>query len=291
MKPAPFQYHAPASVAEALDLLAEGGDVKVLAGGQSLVPAMNFRVAQPSVLIDLNPIGSLSYIRPLDDGGVRVGAMTRQAAVEHSDLVAERVPLLAEAMPLIAHSQIRNRGTVGGSMVHADPAAELPVVAVALGASFRIQGPSGERVVPASEFFQGMFTTAVGPDELLVDVDFPAAEAGSAYSFQEVSRRPGDYAMAGIAAVVTLDGEDRCSSARLVYLNLGDGPVEAPEAAALLAGEARSEELFEEVGQRASADELFPFGNVHASPEYQTHLARVLTVRGLKTAWERALEA
>src|SRR5262245_47941340 len=174
MKPAPFEYFSPTNREEALSLLAEyTGEAKPLAGGQSLVPSMNFRLAQPSILVDLNGITDLFGIEAASDGGLRIGAMTRQRSVERSPLVAERAPLIAEAMPHIAHPQIRNRGTFGGSLAHADPAAELPALAVALDARLRVQSSNGERVIPASEFFLGLFTTLLEPDELLVEVEIP----------------------------------------------------------------------------------------------------------------------
>ncbi len=289
MKPAPFKYHAPTTVDETLSLLEEGGDdAKLLAGGQSLVPAMNFRIMQPSVLIDLNEVVGLGYVRAEDDGLVRIGAMTRQSEAERHPLVAERLPLLDAALPLIAHPQIRNRGTVGGSMVHADPAAELPVVAVASGAEMKVKNTDDERWVQAEAFFQGMFTTDVGPTELLMEIRFPPAEPRSGWSFKELARRPGDYAMAGVAAGVILDEGGSCREARLVYLNVGDGPIRARQAEGLLAGELKSVELFEEVGETAAQQEMAPYGNVHASPEYQQHLAKILTVRALAEAWGRA---
>jgi carbon-monoxide dehydrogenase medium subunit len=289
MKPAPFVYHAPESVDQAIELLGEvGEDAKLLAGGQSLVPAMNFRILQPSVLIDLNRIDALTYLEPTDDGGVRMGAMTRQAAVEHSEEVAKRVPLLQLAMPLIAHPQIRNRGTIGGSLAHADPAAELPVAAVAADASFVIRHNGSQRTVAAPEFFQGMFTTDLGPQDLLVEIQWPGTPARTGWAFEEVTRRSGDYAMAGVAARVTLAQDGACEQARLVYLNVGDGPTLAPQAADMLRGQSRSSDLFAEAADKAAADEIFPFGNVHASPNYQRHLARVLTIRALENAWQRA---
>lgn len=289
MKPAPFEYHAPTTVDEALVLLGESGDdAKLLAGGQSLVPAMNFRVMQPSVLIDLNEVEGLGHVEDGDNGSVRIGAMTRQSEAEHHPLIAERLPLLEEALPLIAHPQIRNRGTIGGSLVHADPAAELPVVAVASEAEMKVKNSDGERWVGAEDFFQGMFTTAVGPNELLVEIRFPEAEPRSGWSFKELARRSGDYAMAGVAAGVILQEDGNCREARLVYLNVGDGPIRAREAEGLLVGEGKSRELFEEAGQTAAQQEITPYGNVHASPEYQQHLAKVLTVRALAEAWERA---
>ncbi|MGA9534073.1 MAG: xanthine dehydrogenase family protein subunit M [Anaerolineales bacterium] len=289
MKPASFEYHAPTSLEEALSLIADShGDSKLLAGGQSLVPAMNFRIMQPAVLVDLNPIESMDYIKTDDEGGLRIGAMTRQAQVESDPNVAESAPLLHEAMPLIAHRQIRNRGTIGGSLVHADPAAELPVVAVTLGAEMVIHGQSGERSVSADSFFQGMFTTDVQPDEILTEIRFPPQPAGSGWSFQELARRAGDYAMAGVAVLVSLDDEGVCQRARVVYLNVGDGPTDATQAASILIGERGTPDLFEAAAEKAAADEIFPYGNVHASVDYQQHLARVLTVRALSQAWERA---
>lgn len=288
MKPAPFEYHAPTSLEEALSLIAgSDGDGKLLAGGQSLVPAMNFRIMQPSVLVDLNPIKSLNYIES-ENGWIRIGAMTRQSQVESDPRVAEQAPLLHDAMPLIAHRQIRNRGTIGGSLVHADPAAELPVVAVTLGAEMVIRGQQQERTVGADSFFQGMFTTAVGPDEILTEIRIPPRPADSGWSFQELARRAGDYAMAGVAVQITLDADGVCQAARLVYLNVGDGPTDAKQAASLLVGEKRTPGLFESAAQKAAEDEIFPYGNVHASAEYQRHLARVLTNRALGQAWDRA---
>ena len=228
MKPAPFKYLAPTSVEEALGYLVEHGyDAKVLAGGQSLIPTMNFRLAQPSVLVDLNHIPELFYIKPNKNGGVLVGAMTRESQVEHDALIAERAPLVHETMPDIAHPQIRNRGTFGGCIAHADPAAELPAVSVALNARFRVRSRTGERWIPAEEFFIGFFTTALEPDELLIETALPPMPPRSGWSFQEIARRHGDYALVGVAAVVTLDDKDQCQEARLVFLSVGDGPMEA----------------------------------------------------------------
>ena len=205
MKPAPFVYHRPDTLEDALALLAEHGEeAKPLAGGQSLVPAMNFRLAQPSVLIDLNRIATLAGIEPVD-GGLRIGGMTRHRALEHSPVVARLAPLVAETMPFIAHPPIRTRGTLGGSLAHADPAAELPAVMLALGASIGVRSQAAARSVPATAFFLGLFTTSLAPDELLVDVTIPPMAPGSGWAMDEVSRRHGDFALAGAAAVVTLD--------------------------------------------------------------------------------------
>ena len=289
MKPAPFDYAAPDSLAEALSLAAaHGSDGKLLAGGQSLIPAMNFRLLQPAILIDLNRITDLGGIERTASGGLRMGAMTRQAQVERDARVAQFAPLLAEAMPQIAHPQIRNRGTIGGSMVHADPAAELPVVAVALDAVFEVASQHGRRRIEAKAFFQSLFTVDVAPDEILTAIEFPAWPANSGWAFVEVARRRGDYALAGVAAVVTLDGGGKCRHARLVYLNLGDGPVDAQVAAGLLQNESLTPDVIEAAANHAAAHEIDPTGNIHASADFQRHLARVLTRRALTTAAARA---
>jgi aerobic carbon-monoxide dehydrogenase medium subunit len=289
MKPAPFDYFAPDSLEEALYLIAQHGyDAKLLAGGQSLIPAMNFRLIQPAVLVDLNRLPALATIEPTSGGGLRLGAMTRQRTVERSSLVAERTPLLAEAMPQIAHPQIRNRGTIGGSLVHADPAAELPVVAVALNGRFQVRGPEGTRWIDAADFFQGMFAVALAAEEMLLAVEFPAWPAGTGWSFMEVARRHGDYALVGLAATVALDENGRCQQARLVYLNVGDGPVDARRAAGLLTGAAITPETIEAAAETAVNQEIDPVGNIHASADYQRHLARVLTRRALTAALTRA---
>ncbi len=289
MKPAPFEYILPESLESALALLAQhGAEAKPLAGGQSLVPAMNFRVAQPRFLVDLNELADLGTIRQTANGELRIGAMTRQRRLERDPLVARWSPLLHETMPHVAHPQIRNRGTLGGSLAHADPAAELPVVAIALGARLRAQSATGERWIPAEEFFQGLFTTVLTPEEILVEVALPAMPPGTGSSFTEFARRHGDYALMGVAALVSLDENGACRQARLVYLNAGDGPIDAQQAAQLLIGQRESAEAIEAAAAMASEKEIAPVGNVHASVAYQRHLARVLTRRALKQAFERA---
>jgi carbon-monoxide dehydrogenase medium subunit len=289
MKPASFEYQAPDSLDAALDVLARhGGDAKVLAGGQSLIPVMNFRLAQPALLVDLNRIAALDFVRRGEDGGLRIGAMTRQRRLERDPLVAAAAPLLAETVPWIAHPQIRNRGTVGGSLAHADPAAELPAIAVALRARLRLQKAGGDRWVEATDFFAGLFTTALEPEELLTEIDLPPLPARTGWSFQEIARRHGDYAMVGVAALVTLGEEGRCREARLVYLSVGDRPIEARGAAALLAGTDLGAEAVAAAAEKASREELSPSGDVHATTEFKRHLARVLTGRALRTAAERA---
>lgn len=288
MKPAPFEYAAPDSLEQAVSLAAEyGGDAKLLAGGQSLIPAMNFRVVQPAMLIDLNRVSELRYVRPAGDGSLMIGAMTTQHELETSELIAEHAPLLSEALPHIAHPQIRNRGTIGGSLVHADPAAELPVIALACGARLKATSPTGERWIEVGDFFQGMFVTDLAEDEILTEIVLPPSPPGSGWSFMEASRRRGDYAMMGLAVMVGLDDDGLCNYARLVYLNAGDGPVDASQAADSLLGRKPDAAAFDEAGAIASEKEIDPLGNVHASVDFQRHLARVLTRRALAQAFAR----
>jgi len=289
MKPAPFKYYAPTTVEEALARLAEYGyDAKVLAGGQSLVPTMNFRLSQPSVLVDLNRIAELFYIKPDSNGGVLIGAMTRESQVEHDRLIADRIPLVHETMPHIAHSQIRNRGTFGGCLAHADPAAELPAVTVALNARFRVRNQAGERWIPAPEFFVGLFTTLLEPEELLVEAALPPLPPHSGWAFQEIARRHGDYALVGVAAVVTLDGSDHCQQARLVFLSVGETPVEAHQAAEALRGQPLTSETMRAAAEAAASVDVDPGSDIHASAAFRRHLVQVLARRSLDLAFERA---
>jgi CO/xanthine dehydrogenase FAD-binding subunit len=288
MKPAPFAYEAPDSLPAALELLARhGGEAKLLAGGQSLIPVMNFRLARPAVLVDLNRLPGLDAVRRSDAGGLLLGAMTRQRRLERDPLVAELALLLHEAVPFIAHPQIRNRGTLGGSLAHADPAAELPAVAVALGARLRLARAGAERWVAARDFFAGLFTTALAPDEILLEVELPPPPPRTGWAFLEVARRHGDFAQVGVAARVSLDVEGRCREAGLTFLSVGAAPVAAPRAAAALAGAVPSPSAFA-AAAAAVADEIDPAGDVHASAAFKRHLARVLTARALARASARA---
>jgi CO/xanthine dehydrogenase FAD-binding subunit len=289
MKPPAFEYHAPETLAEALALMAEHGwDAKPLAGGQSLVPAMNFRLASPAVLIDLNRITDLDGISASDDT-LHIRAMTRQNTVERSPVVAAMAPLLHEAMPWIAHPQIRSRGTIGGSVAHADPAAELPAVMVALEARLHAAGPEGERTIPANEFFLGLLMTALAPDELLTGVEIPALPPRTGVAFLEFARRHGDYALVGVAALLGLDTANRCVEARVTLLSVGEGPFVAATCAAALVGSDLSEATLD-AAAAAAAGEIDPTGDMHATADFRRHLTRVLVGRALRTARARAQE-
>ncbi len=284
MKPAPFRYAAPESVAETLALLrAYGHDGKVLAGGQSLVPLLNMRLARPAVIIDLNRVRELSYIKE-EHGEIAVGAMTRQREAELSPLVRRKVPLLAEALGYVGHPQIRNRGTIGGSIAHADPSAELPAVAAVLQAKMVVRRPKGKRVLTPEEFFLAYLTTALEPDELLVEVRFPVmAKAGTA--FLEVARRHGDYALAGVAAVVSMSGE-QVGTCRLAFTGVGPGPVRIHQAEAAVTGNRLSDRVLHDVRQTVE-ERLDPDSDVHASAAYRKHVAGVLAMRALQLAAKR----
>ena len=288
MKLPPVEYEAPTTVAEAIDLLAEYLDeASVLAGGQSLIPLLALRLARPAVLIDINGIDELSGVSATD-GWVTIGAMTREYVAEKSEEVAGTVPLLAAALPLIGHDAIRSRGTIGGSLAHADPAAELPAVARALDAEFVVRGQSGERVVPAAQWFEGFLTTSRRPDELLVEVRFPTAGRGTGISFQEVARRHGDFAIVGLAASLTLS-DGAISDARLAFAGLSDVPVRAAAAEDLLAGESPSTELFDEAARRAT-DDVDPPADLHGSSDYRKTVAAAIVRRGLRAAADNARE-
>jgi carbon-monoxide dehydrogenase medium subunit len=281
-------YEAPKTVSEALELLAEYEDeASVLAGGQSLIPLLALRLAHPAALIDINGIDEL-YGVSAAHGWVTIGAMTREYVAEESHTITDAVPLLAAALPLIGHEAIRSRGTIGGSMAHADPAAELPAVALALGGELVVRGPSGERVVPAAEWFEGYLTTSRRPDELLTQVRFPAAGRGTGISFQEVARRHGDFAIVGLAASLTLS-DGTITDARLALAGMSDVPVRAAGAEDLLVGERPSTELFDEAARRATGD-MDPPADLHGSADYRKKVAAALVRRGLRAAADNAYE-
>jgi CO/xanthine dehydrogenase FAD-binding subunit len=289
LKPAPFTYHDPKTVAEAIALLqACGPDAKLLAGGQSLVPMLNMRLARPTALIDLNGIRDLAYVRE-EEGFIAIGAMTRHALVERSELVRRHQPLLAEAVGLIGHQQIRNRGTIGGSLVHADPAAELPAVLVALDGILVIQGPEGMREVAAADFFLMYFTTAVQPGEILTEVRLPMLAPRTGCAFMELARRHGDFALVGVATTVTLHPMGHVAAVRVALTGVGMTPVRATEAEDRLLGELPTMALLAEAALLVS-NQLDPDSDLHATAEYRKQLAGVLTERALTMALQRALE-
>jgi aerobic carbon-monoxide dehydrogenase medium subunit len=288
MKPAPFRYVAARTIEQALTLKAEHGDeARFLAGGQSLVPTMNFRLTQPAMLIDINPLTELAGIRNGAADRVRIGALTRYRSLERDPATERKLPLIHEALPLIAHPQIRNRGTIGGNLAHADPASEMPAIVLTLGGRLRAQSVNGERWIAARDFFVGALTTALAPDEMLTEVELPVAPTRSGGCFLEVSRRRGDFAIIGVACIVRVDDAGKCSEARIGLCNAGDGPVFADEASASLAGKKIDEA---EIAAAAALVQgaIDPGGSVHGSREFQLHLAGVLTKRALTTANERA---
>jgi carbon-monoxide dehydrogenase medium subunit len=276
MKPAPFDYHRPASLLETFDLLERyGDDGRILAGGQSLLPALNMRLATPRAVIDINRLPGLGAIRLASEGLV-IGALARHEAVERSPLVREHAPLLALAMPHVGHEAIRTRGTVGGSLALADPAAELPACAVALDATIRVEGRRGRRGVAAADFFRGIYTTALEPGELVTELVVPPAP-GWRSDFQELARRHGDFALAGLAARARVE-RDGIAEARLVLFGVGPAPVRAHRAERALAGRRVDADVVA-AAQRALAAELDPPGDVHGSPALRRHLAGVLLSR------------
>jgi carbon-monoxide dehydrogenase medium subunit len=286
MKPPPFEYHAVGSVDEAVTLLAEHGDeAKVLAGGQSLVPLLALRLARPAHLIDINGVGDLAAVA--NGAGLAIGALVRHRVAERSPAVRAANPLVADALRLIGHVAIRNRGTIGGSIAHADPAAELPAVLLALGGDVEVTSRRGSRRVWASDLFVGFLTTSIAPDELLTGVGLPTWTAGTGWSFQEFSRRSGDFAVAGVAATVRLDGNGTIGEARIALSGVASTPVRAVAAEAALAGQAPSEELWAAASEDAVTG-LEPPSDVHGSAAYRRHLAAVLTRRALREANTRA---
>ncbi|PYN96221.1 MAG: molybdopterin dehydrogenase [Candidatus Rokuibacteriota bacterium] len=286
MKPPKFDYHAPKAVDEALALLARyDGEAKILAGGQSLMPLLNFRLSRPAALIDLNRIPALAYIKEAD-GSVRFGAMTRQRTIEFSPVVAKRLPLLTEATRWVGHLPIRTRGTIGGSIAHADPSAEYPAVLTALDGEVIARGPKGERVLKPREFFQTYLTTSLAADEILTEVRLPAMSGVAGYAFEEFARRHGDFAIIGIAAVVVRDGS-RCSMARLATAGAGPVPVRLRAAEEILEREGFGDDAIARAAAKAQ-DLVQPDADIHASSDYRRHLTGVLTGRAIKRAMAKA---
>jgi CO/xanthine dehydrogenase FAD-binding subunit len=285
MKPPKFEYHAPKTLDEALAVLRRyDGEAKVLAGGQSLMPLLNFRLSRPGALVDLNGVAELAGIRETD-GQLRLGAMTRQRAIEFSPVVAQRLPLLLEATKLVGHLPIRSRGTIGGSIAHADPSAEYPAVLTALDGDVVVRGSKGERIIKASELFQTYLTTSLAPDEILTEVRLPVMDARAGWAFEEFSRRHGDFAIVGIAAVIAGD-RARCTMARLATAGAGPVPVRLRAAEEILERDGLGDAAIEAAARRA-AELVNPDSDLHASADYRRNLTRVLTERAVRRAITR----
>jgi CO/xanthine dehydrogenase FAD-binding subunit len=285
MKPPPFSYACPDSVDEALALLAEAGDgAKLLAGGQSLVPLLNLRMAWADAVIDLNRLSELDFIVQ-ENGTLRVGALTRHRTLEVSDTVRAAQPLMARAAGEVGHLAIRNRGTIGGSLVHADPAAEWPLVAVTLDAELLLRSHTGSRTVAARDFFVGPLTTTIEPDELLCEIRLPVAPERTRWGFQELCRRPGDFAIAAVACQLTLDDSQTCRAASLAVAGAHDVPLAVAEVAARLVGSRGEDAALAEAADRAAAA-VDPPSDVHGSADFRRRMVRVLSRRALDQAWQ-----
>jgi CO/xanthine dehydrogenase FAD-binding subunit len=286
VKPAAFEYHRPRDISEALALLREiGDDGKILAGGQSLMPMMNFRLAEPAHLIDINFIGGLDYIRS-ENGAIKIGCLARQARVLSDPLIRQRCPLLAAALAHVGYEQTRNRGTICGSLAHADPAAELPAVLLTFDGSVTVRNSTRRRELPAREFFQSYLTTAVAGDEIVLEASFPEQPANSGSSFIEFARRFGDFAIVGVAAALTL-ANDEIADARIVLTGVSDKPWRERGIEEILIGKKPAPELFNQTAQGIAA-RIDPSSDIHASAAYRRSLANILTRRALGDAWSKA---
>jgi CO/xanthine dehydrogenase FAD-binding subunit len=289
MKPPPFDYFAADCIEAAIQALADaGGDGKIIAGGQSLMPMLNFRLLRPSILIDINRIPDLAYVR--DDGDeIRIGPLTRHRVLETSELIAKQFPVLHEAMGYVAHLAIRNRGTIGGSLSHADPAAELPMMSLLLDARLEVQSNAGRRTIEARDFFLGALTTALEDGDMLVEVRLPKLQEGSGWAFEEVARRSGDFALASVAVITGSDG-DRVSDIRIGMMGVGETPMRATEAENILTGQ-----RYSEAAVAAAVDAIRaavePNTDLHASADYRRHLVGILAQQALAKAWDRSRRA
>jgi carbon-monoxide dehydrogenase medium subunit len=287
MKPAAFDYFAADSLEAALAVLsAAGGDGKILAGGQSLVPMLNFRLVRPSILVDINRIPGLAYVEATDTA-IKVGALTRHRTLEASPVIKAELPVLTAAMQHVAHLAIRNRGTIGGSLSHADPAAELPMMARLLDARIGIHSPRGRRVADARDFFVASLVTSLEEDEIVTDVEFPRLAAGAGWAFEEIARRAGDFAIAAVAVTISI-AEGKCADVRIGMMGVGETPMRAEEAESLLSGEELSDALLE-AAVESLRSAIEPNSDLHASADYRRHLAAALARRAIATAWQRAL--
>lgn len=287
MKPAKFNYLSPTTLSEVIEYLEEyGEDAKILSGGQSLIPILNMRLSTPEYVIDIKNIEELKYIKDEDDT-IKIGTLTKHVDVEKSSLIAQRCPIIAEAIHFIGHSQIRNRGTIGGSIAHADPSAELPCLISALRGEIVIEGAMGERVVSPDEFFLTYMLTSLDVSELVKEVRFPVLSPTSGYAFVEIARRHGDFALVEVAAVIDLDSAGRISLARLAVGGAGPVPCVLEDIEEFLIGELPTEEIIEAASEQVK-DYLEPDSDLHGSVEYRVQLGTVLTKRALKIAFDRA---
>lgn len=286
MKPSQFNYVRPSTLEQAIAALAAAaGDGKIIAGGQSLMPMMNFRLVSPALLIDINRIKELDFLEE-QEGGLRIGALTRHHTLETSPLVKRLFPVLSAAMAHVAHLAIRNRGTIGGSISHADPAAELPMMMRLLEARITAVSPRGKRVIDAADFFIAALTSDVQEDEIVTEISLPALPAAAGWAFEEVARRPGDYAMAAVGVILTQE-QGRAAQVRIGVMGVGDTPMRMPDAEAVLSGQACDEQSLDAV-VAAVRNAVQPDGDLHASGDYRRHLVGVLVRRAVKDAWNRA---
>lgn len=289
MKPAPFEYYAPDSVEEAVDRLDQlGYDGKILAGGQSLIPAMNFRMAQPHALVDLNNVKELFFIRPQSDGGLSIGSMTRDSVIEFDKSVAERTPMITETMPLVGHFQNRTRGTFGGNIAHSDPTGQLPTISLALDAKVHLRSKAGERWVNMDDFYLGPFTSVLEPNELIVETVFAPPPPRSGTCFIEMTRQHGSTPMIGVAVVVMLDERGRIKQSKIVFLGVGEKPTAAQNAMKILAGQEPTAEAIRSAAETAGRSDVDPGADIHGTAEYRRYLATNLTRQALTLAVARS---
>src|ERR1700730_15576299 len=289
MKPATFRYVRPSSLEEAMSALRQhGGDAKILAGGQSLMPLLNFRMLRPAALIDINRIPGLDYVTETDDGGIRIGSLTRHYTLETSPAIRGRFPIMQTAVTHVAHLAIRNRGTIGGSLSHADPAAELPMMAVLLDAQLTIRAADRTRTLAGGEFFLGPLTTALAEDEIVTEISLPRLDPLTGWGFEEFALRPGDFAFAAVGTLIKLR-DTKAVEARIALMGVDETPVRAVEAETMLIGESYREDLIRAAAESARAA-VNPHSDLRASADYRRHLVAALTERALNAAWVRAKE-
>jgi len=286
MIPPAFDYVAPTTLSEAISLLSQNGDAKILAGGQSLIPMMRFRLAAPAILIDINRLANLEYIRE-EGGWLKIGALTREAMIDGSSLVRERYPLLADTARVVADPLVRNMSTIGGNLAHADPANDHPATMLAYGAQVVATGPQGERVIPISDFFLGPFESALSADEILTEIQIPVPEAKSGGAYIKLERKVGDYATAAVAVQIRLDENGNCAYAGMGLTNVGLTPIKATAAEEALKGQALNDSAIREAA-RLAAEAAEPESDHRGSAEYKRHLVKTLSVRALRKAAGRA---